>query len=95
MLTVNHSKVPQVFITTLQFGEYKAEFANVEKLSIKLNEFVNKEEGFIYYSIHLDVYTRFREISEMINAVAYIPITKDVYDLINIIFFKLENEDFK
>ena len=37
-----YEQSPQVFVTTLQFGKYKAELANVEELAIRLNKSGNE-----------------------------------------------------
>lgn len=69
---------PKIFVTTLQFGDHKAELANVEELVIKFNKSGNEEEGNFFYSIHFGAYV---QSSEMFQAVFYMPITKDIYEL--------------
>jgi hypothetical protein len=81
---------PQVFVTTLQFGEYKTELANVEALAIRFNKSGNEEYGNFFYSIHFGAYV---QSSEMLNVVAYMPITKDVYNLVSENLDKLWNKE--
>lgn len=69
---------PKIFVTTLQFGDHKAGLANVEELVIKFNKSGNEEEGNFFYSIHFGAYV---QSSEMFQAVFYMPITKDIYEL--------------
>lgn len=69
---------PKIFVTTLQFGDHKAELANVEELAIKFNKSGNEEENNFFYSIHFGAYI---QSSEMFQAVFYMPITKDIYEL--------------
>lgn len=85
-----YEQSPQVFVTTLQFGKYKAELANVEELAIRLNKSGNEEYGNFYYSIDFGAYV---QSSEMFKAVTYMPITKDVYDLISENLDELWNEE--
>jgi hypothetical protein len=69
---------PQVFVTTLRCGEHKAEFANVEELTIKFNKYGNEEYGKFYYSIYFGAYI---QSSEMFNKLFYLSISQDMYEL--------------
>ena len=69
---------PQVFVTTLQFGEHKVELANVEELAIKFNKYGSEEYGNFYYSIYFGAYI---QSSEMFNKLFYLPISQDMYEL--------------
>lgn len=69
---------PQVFVTTLQFGDHKAELANAEELVIKFNKYGNEEYGNFYYSIYFGAYI---QSSEMFNKLFYLPISQDMYEL--------------
>lgn len=71
---------PKIFVTTLQFGDHKAELANVEELAIKFNKSGNEEENNFFYSIHFGAYI---QSSEMFQAVFYMSITKDIYELVS------------
>ncbi len=68
---------PQVFVTTLQFGEHKVELANAEELAIKFNKYGNEEYGNFYYSIYFGAYI---QSSEMFNKLFYLPISQDMYE---------------
>ena len=69
---------PKIFVTTLQFGDHKAELANAEELVIKFNEYGNEEYGNFYYSIYFGAYI---QSSEMFNKLFYLPISQDMYEL--------------
>lgn len=69
---------PQVFVTTLQFGEHMAELADVEELSIKFNKYGNEEYDNFYYSIYFGAYV---QSSEMFNKLFYLPISQDMHEL--------------
>ena len=85
-----YEKNPKIFVTTLQFGDHKAELANVEELAIKFNKSGNEEENNFFYSIHFGAYI---QSSEIFQAVFYMPITKDIYELVSENLDKLGNKE--
>ena len=76
----------------MQFGDHKAELANVEELVIKFNKSGNEEEGNFFYSIHFGAYV---QSSEMFQAVFYMPITKDIYELVSENLDKLDVKELR
>ena len=83
---------PKIFVTTLQFGDYKAELANVEELRIHFTKSGNEEEGIFYYSVHFGAYV---QSSDMFQAVFYMPITKDIYELASENLDKLDAKELR